>query len=330
MRRILSLATLGLIVVAVAVGTHAFGGRAADHLDSPLVQLDGRLDITDVYVFPSPATPANTVLVLAVSPLAGVMSMPSFNPDAAYEFRIDTDGDAVADITITATFSPADAANRQQVTLTCAPVAVCERTQGMTETNLPVSGGMLRAGLFDDPFFFDLDAFKHDLAFCQGPGGTGTNFFAGLNVMAIVLELPTARLGTKLGVWGRTALAGQTVDRMGRPAINTVFMPPEMKGAFNAGVPANDRRDFRDRVVAVLKTLGNDDARAGMLADVLLPDILTYDATAPAGFPNGRRLSDDVIDIALGLISNGAVTTDCVANDSAFTATFPYLAPPNP
>jgi hypothetical protein len=29
------------------------------------------------------------------------------------------------------------------------------------------------------------------------------------------------------------------------------------------------------------------------------------------------------------LITNGAVTSDCVANDSNFSNTFPYLASPN-
>jgi hypothetical protein len=36
-----------------------------------------------------------------------------------------------------------------------------------------------------------------------------------------------------------------------------------------------------------------------------------------------------VIDTELGVISNGAITTDCVANDSVFSSTFPYLGPPN-
>jgi hypothetical protein len=56
------------------------------------------------------------------------------------------------------------------------------------------------------------------------------------------------------------------------------------------------------------------------------------------GFPNGRRLGDDVIDIALqvleGAATNGIVqplaTGDGVnANDSAFGTTFPYLALPH-
>jgi hypothetical protein len=53
-----------------------------------------------------------------------------------------------------------------------------------------------------------------------------------------------------------------------------------------------------------------------------------------AGYPNGRRLEDDVIDTSFLVLSNAGVlpatlTSDCVANDSNFSATFPYLAPAN-
>jgi len=68
---------------------------------------------------------------------------------------------------------------------------------------------------------------------------------------------------------------------------------------------------------------------AQALADFLLPDVLTVDTSSSAGFPNGRGLADDVIDIELGLVTNGAVTSDCVANDSVFSNSFPYLAPAN-
>jgi hypothetical protein len=37
-----------------------------------------------------------------------------------------------------------------------------------------------------------------------------------------------------------------------------------------------------------------------------------------------------VIDTALNLVSNGAITRDCVANDTTFRTTFPYWAGPNP
>jgi hypothetical protein len=128
---------------------------------------------------------------------------------------------------------------------------------------------------------------------------------------------------------------------MGRPAINTVFIPnnpfepsssePSQKNAFNAGEPRNDQRDFRGEVVDTLEIFyGSGSSTAQGLADILLPDILTIDTSNPAGFLNGRGLADDVIDAELALVTNGAVMTDCVANDSAFSTSFPYLAPANP
>ena len=57
------------------------------------------------------------------------------------------------------------------------------------------------------------------------------------------------------------------------------------------------------------------------------------------GFPNGRRLTDDVVDIELQALEGAAQTGKLVdalakgdavnANDNAFGATFPYLALPN-
>ena len=85
-------------------------------------------------------------------------------------------------------------------------------------------------------------------------------------------------------------------------------------------------RTWTAAVQASLTALGGDPA----LAAILLPDILTIDTSIPSGFLNGRTLSDDVIDAALGLVSGGAITTDCVAaNDVAFGASFPYLASPH-
>ena len=77
-------------------------------------------------------------------------------------------------------------------------------------------------------------------------------------------------------------------------------------------------------------------ATAGLIAGVLLPDILTIDTSSGAGFLNGRNLDDDVIDgvlpiatgdaTALALGSVGAVlTTDEVpANDVPFLDMFPH------
>lgn len=328
MKKISTVALYSFLALALAFGLVALPARAADHLDGPMAKHDGRLDITDVYAFQSPSNPANTVLIMNVDPVAGVLSPTTFNPDASYDFKIDTNGDAKEDITYKVTFS---GSGTQNVQLRRVPArgsgAVLAR--GQAGANIAVSGGgTLRVGVFDDPFFFDLVAFRNGLAFC--PGGVGTNFFAGLNVASIVLEVPSSSLGTNIGVWARTTLGGQQIDRMGRPAINTVFEHTDAgKDAFNAGIPSHDQRDFHQDVFDTLVALGNTSAYAEAVTNILLPDILTFDTSSSAGFLNGRRLADDVIDAELGVISNGAITTDCVANDSNFSNAFPYLAPAN-
>jgi hypothetical protein len=57
---------------------------------------------------------------------------------------------------------------------------------------------------------------------------------------------------------------------------------------------------------------------------------VTIDFSQPVTFPNGRKLTDDVIDTALQLILNrrAGITDGINANDKAFGTTFPFLADP--
>lgn len=342
MKKISTIGLYSFMALALVFGLVSVPASAADHLDAPGLTAPGgdtRLDITDVYAFQSPSNSDNTVLVMGVNPLAGVLNDGTFHSGAYYELKIDSDGDAKEDLTYRLTFSAPNGSNTQNVTLRQIPAdgggSVLAKGQTGNTISIP-GGGMLVAGVFDDPFFFDLNGFLN-LDFCT----SATNFFNGLNLSAIVLEVPSSWLGSSnIGVWARTVLNDQQIDRMGRPAINTVFIPnnvfepvgtePSQKNAFNAAKPRNDQRNFRGEVVDTLEIFyGAGSPEAQALADFLLPDILTIDTSSAAGFPNGRGLSDDVIDIELGLVTNGAVTSDCVANDSAFTNSFPYLAPAN-
>lgn len=73
------------------------------------------------------------------------------------------------------------------------------------------------------------------------------------------------------------------------------------------------------------------------VAEAVLPDTLTLNLTAPAGFPNGRLPSDPVIDVTLAVIFldlsvNGPATLAGLPlnppeNDVAFPGAFPFLAP---
>lgn len=318
-----SLGALGLAVGAAASGFGAVG--AADHLDAPRASVNPMLDINDVYAFQSPENPDNSVLIMTVNPGAGVFSPTTFDEMGAYRIKIDQDGDAKEDLLIPISFEDRNNDGTQEM-----------RVHGLGTENVgeafPLrNGGRAWAGVADDPFFFDLVGFNDGFNF------TGDDFFAGLNVSAIVLELPNDFLtgggDSNIGVWATTATrqgGGGRVDRMGRPAINTVLIGSANKDAFNRAHPRIDQERFGDEVRATITALSGDEDYAAALADVLLPDILTFDTASPVGFLNGRQLADDVIDAELALLTKGALDSDGVdGNDVDFSDAFPYLAPAN-
>jgi hypothetical protein len=64
---------------------------------------DARLDKTDLYAFPKPGEPGKSILILNVHPSIAVnppgpATTEPFAPGALYEFKIDTNVDAIADI----------------------------------------------------------------------------------------------------------------------------------------------------------------------------------------------------------------------------------------
>ena len=128
----------------------------------------------------------------------------------------------------------------------------------------------------------------------------------------------------------------QQVDRMGLPALNTAFVSASAtKNAYNLGTPATDEANFLGIFTQVIMArYGLTETQASGLANFVLPDMLPLGNLS--GFPNGRRLPDDVIDIELGLIFGvfgpavPALQSDNVnANDRAFSSSFPYLAAPH-
>ena len=71
-------------------------------------------------------------------------------------------------------------------------------------------------------------------------------------------------------------------------------------------------------------------AEAKRVAGTLLPDVLTYDPTRPASFPdNGRTLTDDAFDSFIRILTNGKVTEDKVGAHGDLLADFPYVGPPH-
>lgn len=373
--------------------------RAADHLDAPgLTPPPGGdgigTDLTDIYAFRSPASASKTVLIMNVNglttadlanppgpdrPFGTKVPQVKGNPNVSYNFRVDSNGDAVPDVNIQVRFGKPRAGGVQQMRVKILgrgrkAVAFAGRSTGFGRpavVNRGPGGIKAFAGRRDDPFFFNLTGFLNILDIggqsfvgCGGPNShPETDTFKGQNVSSIVLELPSKLIkgggDSKIGVWATTNVGKAQIDRMARPAINTVFIPnnpfppdraadgePSKKTTFNHGQPSTDVANWTSEVVDTLQTTfslnnaggalgGTDDpsddaAKINALAGVLLPDILTVDVSNPAGFLNGRKPADDVIDAELGLVTEGFVTTDCVgSNDVAFPSTFPYLAAPH-
>jgi hypothetical protein len=364
---------------------------AADHRDGPIfvnTQMNGQQDLNDIYVFRSPSNASNTVFVFTQQPFPGNITPPTYDPTTIFDIKIDTNGDGIEDITFRTTFGPPDAMGVQDVTMRALPSTKFPPTgivaRGKTGKNIPVTGGgMFRAAIQDDPFFFDAGAFGQFVAagapgFFPRPPATAHNFFGpNGNTMAIVLEIPSVRIAPSnavIGVFITSTKNNVQVDRMGRPAINTALIPPvprnsprgERRNAFNAGLPRNDLRDFKADMVFVLENFfGRSAADSNFLTAALLPDMLLFQIGNPGGFGtligpgpgiftgpfaggqvlgNGRRLSDDVIDIEVNLLTNGAIPGDNVGDDNGLRVTdgsvdpvsmqtrmiaFPYIGPAN-
>lgn len=219
-RRWLGLAAAGMLITGfmAAIGIHHRLG-AADHRDSMTLENDQAVDIADVYSFVSPASSANVVLAITVPGLVPPTEDRFFDPNALYQFKIDTNGNAVEDLVIqmyaTGT-GPNQTLHFRGPAVPPVTGAVNELLPGdddatvqfseAGQTRVSMGGGLtVFAGVRDDPFFFDLARFRQIVAGEETSfRNPGVDTFAGTNALAIVVELPRAMLASQFGVWGTT------------------------------------------------------------------------------------------------------------------------------
>jgi hypothetical protein len=168
------------------------------------------------------------------------------------------------------------------------------------------------------------------------------------------------------------------VSRLGNPLINEVIVPIGLKDKYNATSPANDAKNFGAgalnpepaRILNALFKLGIKESNRTDIVQALLTGIPGLTQIAPnavpadtlkvnlgvpptaspsrfgalagdtGGFPNGRRLADDVTDIELRVIGGALLKPEdggkqlplgdgVDANDKAFRGAFPYVALPD-
>ena len=233
-----------------------------------------------------------------------------------------------------------------------------DRTTGVINTTFsPAPGMKVFAGLRSDPFFFDLNQFfkifpdratpltgvqvdfpsimaadtPQAPSFRGFPPGSGfdsspaMDFFADLNVLSIIVELPRAALGGGLvHLWettsvpaGSPAFLFQQQDRLARPAINEVLATVTFRRheVNNKDNPTDDPAQLKTDILTFMNfPAGRSAAVANALAMVLVPDVMTADLSNTTdkasylgvetkGFTGGkfggRDLRDDVVDIDL-------------------------------
>ena len=218
-----------------------------------------------------------------------------------------------------------------------------------------------------------------------------------LGLVALAAALGLAACGGNngpqvLGGPGGSNLLGagpyKQVDRLNRPAVNEVFATFGRHDVNNRDNPADDAANLKNDIVSFMtNTAGRSAATANVVGAVLTPDVQIADMSgtsqacigvalgscnnylgietggatqAPGGLKpfGGRALTDDIVDISLGVIFGNTIsalglapddgkeqdgradasfpsgkrpnlTTDNVsAAGKHFTATFPYVGAP--
>lgn len=353
---------VGLFLLAACACSEASDFRDAPSLSAN--NLEGALDLGDLYVFRSPVDEDNTVLALTLSQFANVLSPITFDSKVTYEFHIDQDRNLIPDVSIQVRFSPPNSAFVQNARATLVRKAagsetlISDASTGKQATLR--TGGLFQAGLFDDPLFFDMQGYlaklgNDSLPFPRAQGAV--NYFGpNANCLAIVIEIPT-RLISKddrpvVGVWCAVRKGAKQIDRVGQPFASLFAIPlraervrdGKLRELFNSTPAVLQSRRFRAASVDFLQDFWNmNRSRAGAFVDdVFLPDILYFDTSlryrTTAAYPNGRGLRDDVADTILKLITGDAETSDGVGDDNGDRITdgkmeteakFPYLGTAN-
>jgi hypothetical protein len=201
-----------LSAAALAFFAAEWNAQAADHLDPPTrtdpafdTTPDTPADIADVYVWHTSDT--FVVALTFAGPAPG--NMPArYDRDVLYTINISNAG-APTDPEIQIRFRFGQDGQSSGVEVSGLPDGGPPLV-GPVEQTLTRNGMLVRAGLYDDPFFFDLQGFRETRS-------TGTlsfvptrSFFSGQNDTAMVIQIPRRLIetGSEINVWATSARIG--------------------------------------------------------------------------------------------------------------------------
>ena len=212
--KVLPIAIGGVSLAAAAIlFAPGVGIIAADHLDPPARTdpsiddtPDRAADIADIFAW---HTDTSVILAMTIAGPQATDQPATYDPDVLYAINVSNAAPRTAtDIGIRFRFGTGSE-NQFGIEVTGLP-GVDGPLQGSVETTLQKDGVMVRAGLFDDPFFFDLQGFQETAQTGTLSFNSERDFFAGQNLTAVVIEIPKDRIdaGALVDVWGATSRLG--------------------------------------------------------------------------------------------------------------------------
>ena len=202
------------------------------------------------------------------------------------------------------------------------------------------------------------------------PPGQARDYLAGLNVLSIAVEMPRAALGGGvIRLWATTSVphndssgSFKQRDRLARPAINEALatVSNNRHEINNKNNPVNDPNQLKNDIERFLTfPAGRSRQIKDVILAVLVPDVLIADLSqrgpaaylgvetggATGGKFGGRKLTDDVVDIDLGVVFGNTISALGLARDDGqakpqfatdnvgpgakhFRSVFPYLGSP--
>lgn len=175
---------------------------AADHLDAPAITSDAAGDITDFYAW---IEGDSVYMAIAFAGLSEAGLPATYDSEVVYGVHIDNDGDAVADRDLWVRFGQSSGGDwGVQVEGLAGTDALVGPVEEVIEGPL---NQRVFAGLRDDAFFFDLEGFQDTLMTGDLSFDSSRDFFAGVNVTAIVIEASLDAVGNgsePFDIWATT------------------------------------------------------------------------------------------------------------------------------
>lgn len=338
--------------IAIALLFTAFTASASHHFESAEAIKVPSLNQLDNYIFQS-SRPDSTAMVMTFnhSPKAGINGVyntsalynihiaedDSFRKGYTYSFRFDNDGN----YTVYRLDEPNDVVGKKGQ----------EIGKGSAGKPLTLADGVqVWTGVAKDPFFGNspgLHEFRKELA--EGKydpavwtKSQGKNIFTGRKCVAIVLDIPNKQLGKTVKVFMTTATKAdkswQQVQYSAIPLFShtMLFENEALKREHDQSRPENsqDMKAFISARTLRTSTLAHSQkdpvAYADKVADMLVPDVITYNIGTPASFSaskiNGRKMSDDAMSEMLTLLT-GQPTSQAITDQQIYSPTFPYVIP---